>query len=209
MNYAILIAVLAQALITRVSRIAGAVVGFLVTTGILVWGLGAYSGGGNITFFGMKLSLPVFLLVCLVWYGFDVNALVQARKHQAFQSRLPAATPPAASTKESPEPAQVVTGTEGAVPIVISWAGMGMAADVDVYVTLDGAPAGSGTFINGFVLNLTTTEGIHEIGVKAGFRKTSVTLTTEANKSYRVDLRYSRVSGKFKLESSETSAGIG
>ena len=48
------------------------------------------------------------------------------------------------------------------------------------------------------------TEGAHEIGVKASFRKTSVTLQAEAGKRYRVDLKYSRMSGKFTLETSAT-----
>ena len=39
--------------------------------------------------------------------------------------------------------------------------------------------------------------------VKAAFRRSKVTLTTQRNKRYRVDLKYSRMSGKFTLESSE------
>lgn len=104
----------------------------------------------------------------------------------------------------SPETGQIGEGTEGNVAIVVSWKGIGVISDVDVFVTLDGAPAGSGSFVQGFVLNLTTTEGVHEIGVKASFRRSTVTLNTERNRSYRVDLQYSRMSGKFQLKSSET-----
>ena len=204
MNFVILIAVLIQAVINRINRIAGAIAGFVITAGVLIWGLGAYAGGGYITFFRMKLSQPVFLLACLVWFGFDVHALLQARKHQAFQAQVVENAPAAVGGELSVEPAPVSAGSTGAVPLTVSWAGAGMAADVDVYVTLDGAPAGSGSFIRGFTLNLTMTEGAHEIGVKASFRKTSVTLQAEAGKRYRVDLKYSRMSGKFTLETSAT-----
>lgn len=202
MNIPILIAVVVQAVVSRVSRVAGAVVGFFITTGILLWGLSVYSGGGAITFFGATLSQPVFIIACLVWYALDVWALLQARKYQAFQRDL-AASPAADGAGVSPGVAQTVTGTERTIPLVVSWQGAGMATDVDVYVTLDGAPVGSGSFIRGFVLNLMTTEGVHEVGVKAAFRRSKVTLTTQRNKRYRVDLKYSRMSGKFTLESSE------
>lgn len=79
-NPVIIVALIVQTIVARISRIAGAIIGFLVTTGILVWGLSVYGQGGQITFFGAPLSQPVFLIACLVWYGFDTSALLAARK---------------------------------------------------------------------------------------------------------------------------------
>ena len=77
-NPAILVAVIAQALISRFSRLAGALVGLLLTTGILVWGLSVYSAGGQIALLSIPLSQPVFILACLAWYAFDSWELVRA-----------------------------------------------------------------------------------------------------------------------------------
>jgi len=204
MNVYILIGIIIQAVITKASRIAGAVFGYIITTGVLVWGFSIYGKGGSITWFDVKLSQPVFIIGCLVWYAFDTNSFVKARKHAAFTSQLTGTSPPSGGSVVSPETVQIGEGTEGNVSIVVSWKGLGMISDVDVFVTLDGKPAGSGSFVQGFVLDLTTTEGVHEIGVKASFRSTTMTLNTEWNRSYQVDLQYSRMSGKFKLKSSET-----
>jgi hypothetical protein len=88
MNIVILGAIIIQVLIAKASRIAGAVVGFLITTGILLWGLGAYTTGSVITLFGVRLSQPVFLLVCLVWYGFDAAEFVAAKKQHDAATHL-------------------------------------------------------------------------------------------------------------------------
>ena len=55
-NPVIIIAVIIQALVTKFSRIAGAVMGYLITTGILLWGLSLYREGDQIAFFGIPLS---------------------------------------------------------------------------------------------------------------------------------------------------------
>ena len=210
MSYGILIAVVIQAVITRVSRMAGAVVGYLITTGILLWGLATYSQGGYITLYGARLPRPVFVIVCLVWYAFDTWGFVQARKHQARQKQLSGTSPSSEDAVGSPPATQIGEGAEGNVAIVVSWQGKAaMDAGFEVQVSLDGAPVGSGSFVEGFVQNLTTTEGAHEIGVKMAFRRSSVTLHTESNKSYRVDLEHSTFSGKFRLKTSETDGQVG
>jgi hypothetical protein len=72
--------VLLQGLVRRASRTAGAIVGFLITTVLLLWGLGAYAEGSAMTFVGIELSQPVFVGMCVVWYIFDAGELVEARK---------------------------------------------------------------------------------------------------------------------------------
>ncbi len=83
MNFVIVGALVVQALVGQASRLAGAVVGFVITTGILLWGLGAYAQGGAITFFGLELSQGVFVALCLIWYGFNWNDLQKARSAPA------------------------------------------------------------------------------------------------------------------------------
>jgi len=208
MNIYILIGIIIQAVIARASRIAGAVVGYIITTSVLVWGLSIYSKGGAITWFDVKLSQPVFIIGCLVWYAVDTISFARARKHAAFTDQLSGTSPSTGGAVVTPETVKIGEETAGNVVIVVSWKGLGMISDVDVFVTLDGSPAGSGSFVQGFELTLPTTEGEHEIGVKASFRSTAVTLNTESNSSYRVDLQYSRMSGKFKLKSSEIEGEV-
>jgi hypothetical protein len=80
MNPIIIVAIVLQIFISRVSRMAGAIVSYLITTGILLWGLSLYSVDSGIVFFGVPLSEPAFLVLCLVWYGFDTRALLRAQK---------------------------------------------------------------------------------------------------------------------------------
>jgi hypothetical protein len=77
-NPVIIVAVLIQMVVSRVSRIAGAIMGFVITTGILLWGVVIYGAGGQITFFGIPFSFPIFIVACLVWFGFDVRELALA-----------------------------------------------------------------------------------------------------------------------------------
>jgi hypothetical protein len=78
MNLYIVGAIVVQGLISKVDALAGAIVGYLVTTGILIWGWILYSQGDAVAFFGIVFSLPVFVIACLVWYGFDTFELVGA-----------------------------------------------------------------------------------------------------------------------------------
>lgn len=75
MNFVILFALMVQSAIAKSSHTAGAIVGFLITTGILLWGLSAYSVGDAIAILGIPLSKPVFIGACLLWYFFDVKEL--------------------------------------------------------------------------------------------------------------------------------------
>ena len=79
-NPVIVIAIIIQAIITRISLIVGAVVGYLISTGILIWGLSVYGDSDQIAFFSIPLSKPVFIGLCLVWYAFDTWTLVSAMK---------------------------------------------------------------------------------------------------------------------------------
>ena len=85
-NPIIIVAVIVQAFISKASRMAGAIAGFVITTGILLWGISVYGEGSEITFFGIPLSQTVFIVVCLVWYGFDTKALFSARAATAGDS---------------------------------------------------------------------------------------------------------------------------
>jgi len=88
MNPIIIIAIIAQSFIAKTSRMAGAIVGYLITTGIFLWGLSLYSQGSEIVFFMIPISEPVFIGLCAVWYFFDTRAFLRARRI----SRPPAAT---------------------------------------------------------------------------------------------------------------------
>lgn len=86
MNPIVLIAILAQGFIARSNRMAGAIAGYVLTTGILIWGLSLYSEGSGIAFIGIPLTQPIFLIVCAVWYGFDTKAFLKARKIAAARA---------------------------------------------------------------------------------------------------------------------------
>jgi len=79
-NPIIVIAILVQSFVARTSKIAGAILGFVITTGILVWGLSLYAVGSGIIFFGIPLSQEFFILLCAVWYVFDVRGFLRARR---------------------------------------------------------------------------------------------------------------------------------
>ena len=82
-NPMIIGAILFQAFVGAVSRTAGAIVGLLITTGILLWGLDAYAHGSAIGFSGIGLPQEVFVIAILVWYALDVKDLVRARHPQS------------------------------------------------------------------------------------------------------------------------------
>ena len=76
MNLVILFALMVQGAVAKSSHVAGALVGYLITTGILIWGLSVYGSGGYIEFFSITLSQPVFIGACLIWYLFDTKELL-------------------------------------------------------------------------------------------------------------------------------------
>lgn len=74
MNYTILFALMVQSAIAQASRTAGAIVGFLITTGILLWGLDAYRVGdaspfGVFPFLSQSSLAPVSFGTCLMPKG--------------------------------------------------------------------------------------------------------------------------------------------
>lgn len=95
-NPVIIVAIIVQGLIAKASRIAGAIVGYVITTGILLWGLSLYSNGDQIALFGIPLSQPVFIVAILVWYGFDTKGFLAAKKQAAQGSTGPSQNPPQA-----------------------------------------------------------------------------------------------------------------
>ncbi len=78
-NPFIVIAVIIQMAIASASRIAGAITGYIITTGILLWGLGVYSSGYQVALFGIPLSQTVFIIAILAWYAFDTKEFIEAR----------------------------------------------------------------------------------------------------------------------------------
>ena len=78
-NPVIIVAIIIQAIVARRSRLEGAIVGYIITTGILLWGIFVYAQGNQITLIGIPLALPVFLIACLVWYAFDTREFMAAR----------------------------------------------------------------------------------------------------------------------------------
>jgi len=96
LNFVILGAILIQMLVSRFNRVIGAVLGFLVTAGILIWGLSAYTQGGSISFFGLNLSQGAFIIACVIWFGLDVydlNRAVKARNTAEFTNMQPPQPP--------------------------------------------------------------------------------------------------------------------
>jgi hypothetical protein len=87
-NPVILAAVFVQVLITRASRLAGAIAGLVITTGVLLWGLWSYASGYQMLWFGVPLPQLVFVVLCGVWYGFDIRDLVRAIRASAALDKL-------------------------------------------------------------------------------------------------------------------------
>lgn len=79
-NPVIIFAIIIQSVVAKSSRIAGAVMGYVITTGIFLWGISLYGEGSQIAFFGTPLSETIFFIACLVWYGFDTKEFLAARK---------------------------------------------------------------------------------------------------------------------------------
>ena len=75
LNPIIIAAIVIQAFISGISRLAGAIAGYLITTGIFIWGLTVYNAGDVITLFGIPLTQQVFIFACIFWYGLDTYEL--------------------------------------------------------------------------------------------------------------------------------------
>lgn len=79
-NPIIVVAIIIQSLVSRVSRLTGAILGYVITTGILLWGISLYGEGAQIVFFGIPLSEGGFFVLCLAWYGLDTWTFAKARR---------------------------------------------------------------------------------------------------------------------------------
>jgi hypothetical protein len=93
-NPVIVGAIVVQSFIAKASGIAGAITGYVITTGIMLWGLSLYSDGYQIAFFGIPLSQSAFIIACLIWYGFDTKAFIAAKKIPSQSSDSPRTTTP-------------------------------------------------------------------------------------------------------------------
>jgi hypothetical protein len=82
LNTIIISAFIIQWVFSLISKLAGAILGFFITTGILVWGINSYSTGGFIEIANHPITQPVFFLGCLVYYGFNVLELIKALKNK-------------------------------------------------------------------------------------------------------------------------------
>jgi hypothetical protein len=84
-NPIIVVAIIIQSVVSRASRMVGAILGYVITTGILLWGISLYGGGAQIALFGVPLSESVFFVVCLAWYGLDTWTFAKARRSSPLQ----------------------------------------------------------------------------------------------------------------------------
>ncbi len=185
-NPVIVVVIVIQIIVAKFSRKAGAILGFVITTGILLWGISVYGNGDKIALFGIPVSEPIFLLACLVWYGLDTKEFMGVNKPQ-----LP----------KVPQPViQSVPNEDNNVTLIINWKGLFSAYDHEVQIWLDGGLAGSGSFVKGFNLQLFTTDGVHNISLNKRGAAPNITINAENNKNYRVDLDFNLFSDKFQTD---------
>jgi hypothetical protein len=83
MNPIILLAVLGQTVLANISKPLGALAGYAITTGMLVWGLGLYSHGHAVALFGNAAPKELFVVWCLFWYGYDTKVAIEAVMHRS------------------------------------------------------------------------------------------------------------------------------
>lgn len=72
----VLIGIVIQSVLFFISRKLSAIVGFAVTSFILIYGLLAYNSGGGIQIFYIDISQGFFIFLCILWYGFDTYELI-------------------------------------------------------------------------------------------------------------------------------------
>jgi len=78
----VIVGVIISVLASRANKLVGGIISSLVTTFILLFGLQAYTHSGYISFLGIRLSQGLFLLVILVWYGFDIKQIADGVKEK-------------------------------------------------------------------------------------------------------------------------------
>ena len=84
-----------QVSISAKDKLAGSIFGYVANTLILLLGLSLYSSGtGYMTFAGIPLPEPVFVLLCALWYVQDTFQFIKAvhaektRSRQSFLLRI-------------------------------------------------------------------------------------------------------------------------
>ena len=77
----VIIGVVISIVVSKVNKFIGGIVGLLVTTGILIYGLNVYSKPGwTLTFFNIEISQGIFLVLIAVWYFFDIRQIIAGKK---------------------------------------------------------------------------------------------------------------------------------
>jgi hypothetical protein len=77
----VIIGVIISIVVSKVNKFIGGIVGLLVTTGILIYGLNVYSKPGwTLTFFNIEISQGIFLVLIAVWYFFDIRQIIAGKK---------------------------------------------------------------------------------------------------------------------------------
>ena len=77
----VIIGVIISIVVSRINKFYGGIVGLLVTTGILIYGLNVYSKPGwTLTFFNIEISQGLFLVFIAIWYFFDIKQIIAGKK---------------------------------------------------------------------------------------------------------------------------------
>jgi hypothetical protein len=84
----IIVGVIISIFASRANKLVGGVIGCLVTTFILIFGLQAYTHSGYITILGIPLSEGLFVLVILIWFGFDIKQIANGLKEQGIVKQI-------------------------------------------------------------------------------------------------------------------------
>ena len=125
MNPVILVAIIIQAVISKFSCIAGAVFGYIITTGMLLWGISVYGEGNQIALFGVPVSESIFLIACLIWYGLDTRGFIIARKQASTakmspKGQTPVSKEPFPKSESGEDPLEVAIAARRLVVSAIS-----------------------------------------------------------------------------------------
>ena len=79
MNWTIIAALIVQSIIARANKKAGSIVGLIITTILLVWGINSYTSGYGLVFLN-DIEIPswIFYAFCFVWYISEIISLKNA-----------------------------------------------------------------------------------------------------------------------------------
>jgi hypothetical protein len=106
-NPLLVVVIIIQVIVSRNSRKTGAIFGYVITTGILLWGISSYASGGAIALVGLRLSAIEFFILCLIWYAADTVEFFTAREKESREKE--------ANIVQPEEPRYVNIGTPGAL----------------------------------------------------------------------------------------------